>query len=99
MTQDQPFFDLDDVRVLARKWAVDCGALVAGRRTEMGWTRQQLATLVGTTEATIHRVESGAVSPRDYLKMAIAAALAVPVEQLWPYPTAQTVFSNAAAVA
>ena len=96
MATPEPFFDLDDVRVLARKWAIDCGTRIATRRTELGWNRATLATLVGTTEATIHRIESGAVSPRDYLKMAIAAALAVPVEQLWPYPSAQTVFTNAA---
>lgn len=82
---------------MARKWSIDCGANIASKRSERGWTRLQLAHLVGTTEATIHRVESGAVTPRDYLKMAIAAALATPVEKLWPYPDMAKVFSEAAA--
>lgn len=93
---EEPFFDLDDVRRLARKWAIDCGAKVAAQRVERGWDRRKLASLVGTTEATIHRVESGVLAPRDYLKMAIAAALSVSVDQLWPYPNASTVFAEAA---
>jgi DNA-binding XRE family transcriptional regulator len=95
--RETPFFELDEVRRLARKWSIDCGVNVAAKRNERGWTRVQLASLVGTTEATIHRVEAGAVTPRDYLKMAIAAALATPVEQLWPYPDMAKVFAEAAA--
>lgn len=97
MTDDSPFFDLDEVRRMARKWAIDCGARVEDKRTERGWSRVQLANLVGTTEATIHRVESGVMSPRDYLKMAIAAALDTPVAVLWPYPDRAAVFTGAAA--
>lgn len=93
----EPFFDLEAVRVMARKWSIDCGTRVAKRRESFGWTRAQLAQLCGTTEATIHRVESGALAPRDYLKMAIAAALAEKVEVLWAYPTREAVFAGAAA--
>lgn len=96
-TNEAPFFDLDEVRRMARKWSIDCGSRVTAKRNERGWTRLTLANLVGTTEATIHRVESGAVTPRDYLKIAIAAALASPVEDLWPYPDAARVFAEAAA--
>lgn len=96
-SNEDPFFDLDEVRRMARKWAVDCGSKVEAKRVERGWSRPRLAQLVGTTEATIHRVESGAVTPRDYLKMAIAAALATPVSELWPYPDTAAVFAGAAA--
>lgn len=99
MINTAPFLDLDDVRRLARKWAVDCGHRVEQRRTELGWDRRKLAALVGTTEATIHRVESGVMAPRDYLKMAIAAALAVDVATIWTYPTRTAVFEAAQAVA
>jgi DNA-binding XRE family transcriptional regulator len=84
---------------MTRKWAIDCGARVEFKRGERGWTRSRLAFLVGTTEATIHRVESGALAPRDYLKIAIAAALATPVAELWPYPDSAAVFASAAEVA
>lgn len=99
MPNPDPFFDLDDVRRLARKWAVDCGHLVEQRRVALGFDRRQLAAIVGTTEATIHRVESGVVAPRDYLKMAIAAALAIDVSSLWPYPARSAVFEAAEALA
>ena len=99
VTNTDPVFELDEVRRVARKWAVDCGSRVAAKRTSRGWTRVQLAELVGTTEATIHRVESGVLAPRDYLKMAIAAALIAEVSELWPYPTRATVFAEARAVA
>lgn len=96
-TIPDPFFDLDEVRVMARKWAVDCGKRVEKARMGRQWDRRQLAGLVGTTEATIHRVESGVLAPRDYLKMAIAAALAVDVVELWPYPDRAAIFAGAAA--
>lgn len=96
MTQtEDPFFDLAEVRRFTRKWAIDCGAKVEGKRGERGWTRARFAQLVGTTEATIHRVETGVLAPRDYLKIAIAAALATPVADLWPYPDMATVFAAA----
>lgn len=93
--QADPFFDLDDVRDLVAKWAIDCGRRVSKRRETLGWDRRQLAGITGTTEATIHRIESGALRPRDHLKLAIAAALQLEVEDLWPYPSRATVYEVA----
>lgn len=92
-----PFLDLDSVRTMVRKWAIDCGNRVTKRRTDLAWDQARLAALVGTTEATISRVESGAVTPRDYLKLAIAGALSCEVIDLWPYPSRERVFAEAAA--
>ncbi|MDO8391018.1 MAG: helix-turn-helix transcriptional regulator [Actinomycetota bacterium] len=94
---DSPFLDLEDVRRMVSKWAVDCGRRVQDRRTSLNWDRNRLATLVGTTEATITRVEQGVINPRDYMKLAIAAALVVEVEDLWPYPRRADVFALAPA--
>lgn len=71
---------------MVSKWAVDCGRLVRLRRQELGWDRRTLAQLVGTTEPTMLRIEAGSLNPRDYMKFAIAAALATEVQQLWPFP-------------
>lgn len=89
------FFDLDDVRRLVSKWSIDCGARVTRRRTDLGWDRQQLASIVGTTEATVHRIESGKLNPRDHLKLAIAAALQCEAADIWPYPTRKAVYDHA----
>lgn len=96
-THEDPFFDMRDVRQMVAKWAVDCGRRLADRRTELKWDRRQLAALVGTTEATITRIEQGAINPRDHLKLALAAALAVEVETLWPFPRRCDVFALAGA--
>lgn len=95
-TSSGRFFDLDDVRRLVGKWAIDCGTRVARRRADLGWDRQTLADLVGTTEATIHRIESGKLNPRDHMKLAVAAALQTEVVDLWPYPSRQAVYETAA---
>ena len=94
---EEPFFDLRDVRTMVSKWAVDCGRRVADRREFMKWDRRQFATIVGTTEATITRIELGQLNPRDHLKLAISAALQVEVEALWPYPRRAEVYAGAAA--
>ena len=93
MTDLDPFFDLRDVRQMVAKWAVDCGRRVADRRASLDWDRRQLASLVGSTEATITRIELGQINPRDHLKLAIASALASEVEDLWPYPRRADVFA------
>jgi DNA-binding XRE family transcriptional regulator len=90
------FFDLADVRVLVGKWSIDCGQLVAKKRGALGWDQETLAQIVGTTRATIHRIEDGKLTPRDYMKLAIAAALQCEVGDLWPYPTRKSVYEMAA---
>jgi DNA-binding XRE family transcriptional regulator len=95
MTNVDPFFDLRDVRQMVAKWAVDCGRRVADRRSSLNWDRRQLASMIDTTEATITRIELGQLNPRDHLKLVIASALAVEVEDLWPYPRRSDVFAAA----
>lgn len=95
MTNTDPFFDLRDVKQMVAKWSVDCGRRVADRRSTLNWDRRQLAGMVASTEATITRIELGQLNPRDHLKLAIASAMAVEVEELWPYPRRKDVFANA----
>lgn len=99
MTNIDPYFDLRDVRVMVAKWAVDCGRRVSDRRTMLGWDRRQLAAFAGTTEATIHRIEEGKINPRDHMKLAIASAVGLEVEALWPYPRRADVFATAGTAA
>lgn len=98
LKNEDPALDLRDVRQMVAKWAIDCGRRLADRRTELKWDRRQLASLVGTTEATITRIEQGAINPRDHLKLALASALLVEVETLWPYPRRADVFAQASTV-
>lgn len=98
-TTPEAFFDLDDVRRMVGKWAIDCGRNVARRREALGWSREQMAGIVGTSEASIHRIESGKLNPRDHLKLAIASALAVEVPDLWPFPTRAQVYEMAGVAA
>lgn len=95
--QPEPLIVLDDVRRLVGKWSVDCGARMAKWRTERGFDRATLAALVGTSEATIHRIESGKLHPRDHLKLGIASALLVEVGEIWTYPSRKDVHAAAAA--
>lgn len=95
----EPFLDTEDVRRLVSKWAIDCGGRVKARRELLGWDRRQLAALADTTEATIHRIESGALNPRDHLKVIIASALQVEAAELWPFPSREAVVEQAKAVA
>ena len=92
---DQQLLELDAVRTHTRRWAVDCGNRVKARRELLGWDRRQLATLIGSTEATIARIELGQLHPRDHLKLAVSTAMQVEAEDLWPYPRRSEVFAAA----
>ena len=52
-------------------------------RTERGLTQGELAELVGVTRKTVNTVENGVFSPSALLAIKLAAALGVPVEQLF----------------
>ena len=94
-----PLVELDGARRVVAKWAVDCGSRVVARRKALGMDQETLAALAGTTKPTISRIESGQINPRDHLKLAIANALAVEVETIWPYLTRERLHSEIAAVA
>ena len=53
------------------------------RRTAAGLTQAQLAEMVGVTRKTVNTVENGVFSPSALLAIKLAAALSVPVEQLF----------------
>lgn len=58
---------------------MEVGQLIRNRRTELGYTQKYLAELVGTTEATVSRWESGDIANMKRDKIAaLARALRVP---------------------
>lgn len=65
------------------QWARDAGERVRDRRHSLGWSLAVLATLADTDPQTISRVETAVLVPREYLKVAIANALACEVTDLW----------------
>jgi transcriptional regulator with XRE-family HTH domain len=84
----EPESPIDVFRRVAQHWAIDCGGRVRAARRARGWSLLELADRVGTTEATIHRIEHGVLQPRDHMKLAVAAALEAPAAELWPLPAA-----------
>ena len=53
------------------------------RRTELGLTQAELAVRVGVSRKTINTVENGIFVPSTTLAIKLAAALSVPVEELF----------------
>lgn len=92
-------FDADDLRSAVAQWQQECGVRVANRRTIFGIHRRDLAALAGTTEATIQRIETGKLNPRDPLRFALAGVLRCEVADLWPYPPCTRIHDMAQAVA
>jgi hypothetical protein len=64
---------------------------------ELGFTLESLAGAVDTRLQTISRVEAGSLVPRDYLRAAIAYALATEVDNLWTPPTRKVIYTMAGA--
>lgn len=62
------------------------GERVAARRTEIGLKQAQLAELCDVTQQTISKIESGAMVPRDSLKLVIAAKLGTTPDALFAWP-------------
>jgi transcriptional regulator with XRE-family HTH domain len=90
--RDLPFLEPDLVRSMFSSggaWARASGGRVRQRRKDLGLTLQRLADLSGTTVATVQRVESGALIPREHLKASIAYSLVLDVSQIWTYPSRQ----------
>jgi DNA-binding XRE family transcriptional regulator len=83
------FLDRAQVRALVRAWAQQCGERVRVRRVELGVDRRCLATCVSSTEATIQRIETGYINPRDDLRFTISAALGSDIADLWSYPSSR----------
>ncbi len=92
-------FDIEELRTAISGWQTTCGQLIQQRRELLGVSRRDMADLVGTTEATMQRIESGKLNPRDPLRLAIAGVLRCEVADLWPYPTCRRIHDLAQAVA
>lgn len=56
------------------------------RRTAAGLTQAGLAEMVGVSRKTINTVENGVFIPSTILALKLAAALNVPVQQLFKLP-------------
>lgn len=59
------------------------GNAIKDRRTAAGLTQSELAERVGVTRKTVNTVENGVFSPSALLAIKLAAALNVPVEELF----------------
>lgn len=54
-------------------------------RENAGLTQEDLARKAGLTLSGLRQVETGRREPRLATAQAIASALGVPIEQIWPY--------------
>ena len=71
--------DMDEVR---RTW----GRRVAAARRDAKLSQFQLAVNIGVSPSAISAIEQGTRGGRDDLRMAIARALGVDVNELFAYP-------------
>lgn len=82
----QPMLDERRLRKAVSDWSFQSGRRLAVRRRELGWSLQQLAGLVGVTFQMISKYELGLAVPSDAKRWAIACALSVEVDEIWPNP-------------
>lgn len=68
-------------------WAQECGSDVRQRRIAHNLTKIVLANRCGVREATIHRIETGAIMPSDRLRAIVAYHLGADPEEIWRYPS------------
>lgn len=63
------------------------GERVAARRRQLGLTQQRLGELCGGIgQASISKIERGRLHPSDRLKWKLAAALQLPLDELFAFP-------------
>jgi DNA-binding XRE family transcriptional regulator len=91
---DTDRFDRAQVRALVGAWVLQCGERVRVRRMELGVDRRRLATRISSTEATIHRIETGSINPRDDLRFTISAVLGSDIADLWAYPSCHSILDE-----
>jgi DNA-binding XRE family transcriptional regulator len=82
-----PLVDPDRLRAYVDREARHWGGRVRQRREDLGFSLAQCAGLAGSTPQTLHKIESGEITPRDHLRIALAFALSTEVDRLFPYPT------------
>lgn len=86
-----PRFLRADVDEFLADWQKECGNRITARRKVFGLHRRELANLCDTTEATIVRIESGTLNPKDGLRLLISAVLRCEVADLWRYPLCERI--------
>lgn len=75
--------DSEIVAELVAARRVADGGRVRARRNALGFTLRQTAELADVAESVVCRIELGQYTPRDAVKVALAAALASEVTDLW----------------
>lgn len=88
VTSDGAIVDQAAVRrfyreTMAREW----GIRVDERMKSLGVKEADLARLAGTTPQTIHKIRTGKLAPREYLRVMIAFSLATEPGDLFPAAT------------
>lgn len=74
------------LRKAVNDWAYQSGRRLSVRRRELDWSLQDVAGLIGVTFQMISKYELGLAIPSDAKRWAIACALSVEVDQIWPNP-------------
>jgi len=72
------------LRQAVTDWSTKCGRRLAIRRRAMELTQEQLAVMVGVRSTAISKFELGLITPKDSTRLAIACALLVEVNEIWP---------------
>lgn len=66
---------------------VERGKRLAELRRTNGFTQQELADVIGVTQASISRIENGKHAMTDPVRTRIAEALELSPENVWSYDT------------
>lgn len=90
-----PIVSRDNLRRFMDREARVWGRGVRVRRQALGLTLEQVAALADTTPQTIHKIETGRITPRDDLRIALSLALSDEVSNLFPMPDRRTVMKDA----
>lgn len=77
----------DALRQVMRSRQVAVGARIRERRLEQGIGPTHFGALLGVGLQTVHKIETGEIVPRDHLKAAIALALEIELDELYPWPS------------
>jgi transcriptional regulator with XRE-family HTH domain len=91
-----PVVDPERLKAYVDREARHWGGRVRQRREDLGYTLARLAALTGTTAQTINKIETGEITPRDHLRIALAFALATEIDRLFPLPKREVILRELA---
>jgi transcriptional regulator with XRE-family HTH domain len=69
------------------KLSSSVGAVIAEKRKKKRWTQAQFAGIIGITQDSLSRMESGEIAPKFSRLQDIANALSCPVSDLFRFTT------------